>query len=887
MESDAIQRGHAQTEPHIHLFQIAFSRETLCAVEHGFEILDNLDNPRPDWFEYWPIRHFLLSQSLDDDAFYGFFSTKFRSKTGLSAQQVANFVKQYAESADVVQFSPQPDMGAFFLNVFEQAEAFDVGMISTYEAVLAEAGLTMPLRHLVMDSRQTVFSNYFVARPSFWRAWLSLNELIFRLAEDADHPLGVALRAPTNYSGDAQRKVFLQERTASFLLATDKNWKSVRYNPFKLAWSASALQQFPEEAVMSDALKIAFRETNDHEYIEAFNSIRQKIIGARTEARGALTSVPVTSPSPQTSSLESAVSTAEALSAQGLFDEARQLYETYLATSTDGLAFVAHHNLAIVLRSLDLQQDALFHLERSTKLNPSFLLGYLNHGSLLETLERPQDALAVWQAGLEKAQGDDPGNREFRVKLLNNLGRLKEICRDYAGAERALEASLDIEPQQGPVLHHWIHLRQKQCHWPVLGERIGSHQMIQYASPLTILSLTDDPAEQLACAQRFAREKISAHPRIAPFHQGYGHDRIRIGYLSSDLSMHAVSLLTVQLFEMHDRSRFEVHAFCWSPEDGTPFRERVKRSFDKFHPIGAVDDETAANLIRENEIDVLIDLQGLSGRARPQIIARGPAPIQITWLGYPGTTAIPYNDYVIADDFILPKELEPFFTEKPLRLPRLFQVSDTTRAFGPVRSRAFYGLPEDSFVFCAFNNNYKITPEMFESWLRILKSAPNSLLWLLEDNEWSRENLQRMCRAAGVDPARLVFAGRIDPQDYLARFKTADLFLDTAPYNAGTTANDALWAGLPLLTLAGRTYVARMAGSLLRSAGLPELVCHTREDYERKAIHYGSNPAELSELRERLKGVKARHELFDTRLFVHEFETALEHLVCRSDDHPN
>ena len=879
MESSAIEQFDDPADPGIHLYQIAFSPETLAVVEGGFQLLDNLDNPRPDWFEYWPIRKYLLSRDLNEDAFYGFFSTKFRLKTGLSAQQVTSFVRQCAARADIVEFSPQPDMGAFFLNVFEQAEAFDAGMISTYEAVLAQAGLSIPLRHLVMDSRQTVFSNYFVARPSFWRAWLELNELIFKLAEDAHHPVGAQLRAPTNYSGDAQRKVFLQERTASFLLATDKKWRSVRYNPFKLAWSATALRQFPEEAVISDALKIAFRETNDHEYIDAYNSIRQRIIGSRSESLDPTALEPSPSPAPKALSLGGVVSTAEALTAQGLFDEARKIYEAYLAAAADGLAFVGHHNLAIVLRSLDLQEEALFHLKRSTDLNPAFALGYLNHGSLLESLDKQQEALGVWQAGLDQAQGDDQSNREYRVKLFNNIGRLKEICRDYAGAELALQASLEIDPQQGPVLHHWIHLRQKQCRWPVLADRVRSDQVVQVASPLTILSLTDDPAEQLACAQRFAREKISAHPRMAPANHRYGHKRIRIGYLSSDLSMHAVSLLTVQLFELHDRTRFETHAFCWSGEDGTAFRQRVKKAFDGFHPIGALDDETAAKLIRETEIDVLIDLQGLSGRARPEIIARGPAPIQITWLGYPGTTAIPYNDYVIADDFILPRELEPFFTEKPVRLPRVFQVSDTTRPFGPTRSRAFYGLPQEAFVFCAFNNNYKITPEMFYSWLRILNGAPNSILWLLEDNEWSRMNLQNICHAADVDPGRIYFAGRLDPQDYLARFKTADLFLDTTPYNAGTTANDALWAGLPLLTLAGRTYVARMAGSLLRHAGLQELICHTREDYEKTAIHYGRNPEELLKLRERLSAAKERNELFDTRQFVDDFETELERLV--------
>ena len=866
MASSPIAQIGVQIDPNVHLYQIAYSQETHAAVEEGFIPLDNRENRRPDWFEYWPIRNYLLTNQLKDDDFYGFFSTKFRLKTGLSAQQVVNFVRQFAARTDVISFSPQPDMGSFFLNTFEQAEAFDSGMISTYEAVLAQAGLVIPLGRLVMDSRQIAFSNYFVARPAFWRAWLDFNEMIFRLAEDYNHPLGAELRVPTNYGGGAQRKVFLQERTASFLLSTEHRWNSMRYNPFKLAWSASALNAFPTDAVISDALKIAFRETNDNEYIEAYNSIRQKIIGSRIEP----------SPIPQATlalPLSTVISIAENLTTQGMLDEARQLYESYLTAPKDGLAFVGHHNLAVILRSLELHAEALFHLQRCTELNPAFVSGFLNHGILLEQLNKPQEALGVWQAGLEKAQGDD------RIKLLNNIGRLKEICLDYEGAEHALEESLEIDSKQGPVLHHWIHLRQKQCRWPILDDRLKPDQIVQHASPLTILSLTDDPEAQLACAQRFAREKISAYPRMIPMSHRYRHDRIRIGYLSSDLSMHAVSLLTVQLFELHDRNRFEVHAFCWSPEDGSSFRKRVVKAFDRFHSIGALDDETAADLIAKNEIDVLIDLQGLSGRARPEIVARGPSPIQLTWLGYPGTTAIPYNDYVIADDFVLPRELEPFFTEKPLRLPRVFQVSDTTRPFGITRSRAFYGLPEDAFVFCAFNNNYKITPEMFFSWLRILKATPNSLLWLLEDNKWSRMNLLQTCQSAGVNPERIHFAGRIEPQDYLSRFRTADLFLDTTPYNAGTTANDALWAGLPLLTLVGRTYVARMAGSLLRSAGLPELICHAREDYEKKAIHYGCNPEKLLKLKERLKSLKDRNQLFDTRQFVYELECELEKLV--------
>ena len=254
--------------------------------------------------------------------------------------------------------------------------------------------------------------------------------------------------------------------------------------------------------------------------------------------------------------------------------------------------------------------------------------------------------------------------------------------------------------------------------------------------------------------------------------------------------MHAVSLLTVELYELHDRSKFEVHAFCWSPEDGTPFRERVRNSFDKFHPVGHLTDIEVADLIVQNEIDVLVDLQGLSGRARPNIIAQGAAPIQIAYLGYPGTTAMPYVDYVVADDFIFPEALKENFSEKPLYLPRVFQVSDSKRMIGTPKTKSDFGIPEDTFVFCCFNNNYKFNERLFSVWLDIIRNTENSILWILEDNEWSKKNLLEFARRNGVSAERLIFAGRIDPRDYLARFQCADIFLDTYPYNAGTTAND-------------------------------------------------------------------------------------------------
>ncbi|NML14869.1 hypothetical protein [Azohydromonas caseinilytica] len=265
-------------QPDIHLFQIAYSEATLAAVEPGYAVLDNLANPRPDWFEYWPIRRFLLEQPLDERAFYGFFSPKFGRKTSLSAAQVRAFVAEAAPRADVVLFSPQPDMGAFFLNVFEQNETFDPGFIDACTQWLEAAGRPVPLRQLVMDSRQVVFSNYFVARPAFWREWLALNETLFALCEGPDSPLRGALCQPTSYLG-AHRKVFIQERSASLLLAIQPHWRSVAHDPFGFGWSMTRMREHPVDAFISDALKLAWREQRFPEYLSAFAEVRQRFAG--------------------------------------------------------------------------------------------------------------------------------------------------------------------------------------------------------------------------------------------------------------------------------------------------------------------------------------------------------------------------------------------------------------------------------------------------------------------------------------------------------------------------------------------------------------------------------------------------------------------------------
>jgi predicted O-linked N-acetylglucosamine transferase (SPINDLY family) len=368
-------------------------------------------------------------------------------------------------------------------------------------------------------------------------------------------------------------------------------------------------------------------------------------------------------------------------------------------------------------------------------------------------------------------------------------------------------------------------------------------------------------------------------PALAPG-SGYRHAKLRIGFLSSDFCLHAVSLLTVELLELLDRERFELYGFCWSREDGSALRARVIKAFDRFVRIAGQDDATAAQLIREHEIDIVVDLQGITSGARPDILSWRPAPVQITYLGFPGPTGHPGIDYVIADHYLIPDAEKPFYTETPLYLP-VFQCSDRQRPVAALPSRQDCGLPEDAFVFCCFNNNYKFTPEMFGAWMRILVQTPGSVLWLLADNPWSKREVLARAAEHGVDPARLLFAPRVAPEQYLARYTAADLFLDAYPFNGGTTANDALWMGLPVLTRSGRTFASRMAGSLLTALDLPELITDTLAGYESRAVQIARDPALHAALRARLVAGRETSALFDMPRFVRDFGDALERIARR------
>ncbi len=569
---------------------------------------------------------------------------------------------------------------------------------------------------------------------------------------------------------------------------------------------------------------------------------------------------------------------AAALQQAGQPEAAAAAYQQWLAKAgAVPLRHVALFNLGTLLSNLQREGEAEAAYREALELQPDFAHALLNMGHVLERRGAHDEALSHW-----RRVSDSNETLDLRVHAINNQGRLLETLRRYPEAEACLVKSLQWQPNQSDVIQHYVHLRQKQCEWPAhqpVGE-VTPNQLLTGTSLLAMMSASDDPALQLLAAQRFCYEKVPKPPAV-PLHSRMPArtGRIRIGYLSGDLHTHAVGLLTPELFELHDRSRFEVYAFCWTPESATPQRKRLLAAMDHHVRLAGVDDETAAKLIAQAGIDVLVDLQGLTSGARPAILGYRAAPVQVSYLGLPGTSALPGVDWILADRFVMPPELLPYCTEKPIYLPHCYQVSDRKRDVADKPVRSTYGLPEDAFVFCSFNNNFKFTPEMFRSWMQILHEVPNSVLWLLADNDTARENMLREADAAGVARERLIFAPRVSPAEYLARFQLADLVLDTFPYNAGTTASDALWMGTPILTMSGRSYISRMAGSLLTAVGLPDLVTDNLADYRKLAIAIGRQPARAASYKRYLAEHGRSSPLFDLPQLVRDIETEFERLA--------
>jgi predicted O-linked N-acetylglucosamine transferase (SPINDLY family) len=533
------------------------------------------------------------------------------------------------------------------------------------------------------------------------------------------------------------------------------------------------------------------------------------------------------------------------------------------------------------LYGLARHQDALASYDSALKLNPHYAEALVGRGNALLSLFRLTEALSAFDKAVA-LRPDIAEGWSGRGLACFWLGRYDEAVVAY---DRALAIKADLKYVAGNraytrmFLSDWSRFSD-DCDRLAAG--IGNGDPVTV--PFSILPLPLPPELQKKCAQIYVTRDYPASP--SPMCRGarYSHDRVRVAYLSGDYWEHPVARATAGLFEHHDRSRFEIFGVSFGPDDDSKIRKRLISAFERFVDVRNAEGRQIAELIRGFEIDILVDLMGFTRDARTNVLAFRPAPIQVNYLGYPGTMGAEYIDYIIADEIVVPSDQQQHYTEKVVCLPDSFLVNDAKRQIsGSIPSRADCGLPEQAFVFCAFNANYKITPEIFDVWMRILRAVDGSVLWLLQPNEIAKRNLLREALSRGVAPDRLVFAPRISPEDHLSRQPLADLFLDTLPFNAHTTASDALWSGLPVLTCLGATFAGRVAGSLLHAVGLPELVANSLAEYEAVALKLAREPALLASLKMRLVRHRATHPLFDTGRFARHIESAYKTMIdCHS-----
>ncbi|MGH8199509.1 MAG: tetratricopeptide repeat protein [Steroidobacteraceae bacterium] len=557
------------------------------------------------------------------------------------------------------------------------------------------------------------------------------------------------------------------------------------------------------------------------------------------------------------------------------FDEALASYA--LALALDPEYAEAYSNRGTALRALKRHAEALASYERTLEIEPDYVNALRNKGAVLVELKRFEEALACYERGLALRQ--DVEFYAAQAAALHELKRTEEAVECY-------ERVRALAPDAGFLLGTCRHARMHVCDWTDfesdvarLADGIGEGRPV--AKPFPVLSLLDSPALQRKAADTWLRLECSPRVKLPPLGRYPRHDRIRIGYFSADLRNHAVALLTAELFETHDRSRFELTAFSLGADVRDALRTRIEPAFDRFLVVGGQSDHDIAALARRLEIDIAVDLGGYTGDARPHILALRAAPVQVSYLGYLGSMGGDFMDYLIADPVIIPPEARPHYAEKIAYLPS-YQANDSKRMVADrTFTRAELGLPPNGIAFCCFNASWKITPETFASWMRILSEVPGSALLLLAGTPAVEHNLRRQAAAHGVTPERLVFGGILTFENYLARYRAADLFLDTAPYNAGTTGSDALWAGLPVLTCIGSAFAARVGASLLTAVGLPELIAPDRATYERLAIELATQPERLAEIRRRLARNRATCTLFDARGFTGSLEALYERMYLR------
>ncbi|WP_434919900.1 tetratricopeptide repeat protein [Bradyrhizobium sp. HKCCYLS3077] len=558
-------------------------------------------------------------------------------------------------------------------------------------------------------------------------------------------------------------------------------------------------------------------------------------------------------------------------------DEAESAYRR--ATEIEPEQAAAWTGLGHVALKAGQHKQAQAAFERALAIDATWSDAWLGQGLVLLSLGDHAGALAPIDRSLELSSHVPAGWRA-RGQAAYLAKRFEEALRDWT-------RSLQLNPDQRDIVAARLRVKMHLCDWTGYEAAVDAVRAAvrdgAAIAPFMFVAIPSTPAEQLQCARQWvARNFRPANAAPTPLLATRLNDRIRLGYVSADFHEHATSQLLAGVIEHHDRSRFEVTAISLGPDDGGPMRQRLRSAFEHFIDAREMGDGELAELILGKQIDILVDLKGYTQGARTGLFALRPAPIQVSYLGFPGTIGADFIDYIIADAHVIPDSDRPFYAEKVAWLPHSYQANDDRR-FRPGADavRRDHGLPDDAFVFCCFNDNYKITPEMFDSWMRILRQIERGVLWLFEDNPVASTNLRKEAAARGIAPERLVFARHVPPAQHLARLHCADLVLDTLPYAAHTTASDALWAGVPLLTQTGPAFAGRVGTGLLHAVGLPELVTTDQDQYEQLAVQLASSPNRLATLRNRLANALTVAPLFDTRHFTRDLEGVFTAMVDR------
>jgi protein O-GlcNAc transferase len=558
--------------------------------------------------------------------------------------------------------------------------------------------------------------------------------------------------------------------------------------------------------------------------------------------------------------------------------EALECFEQAWRNSSRPVGVLNNKGTALVRLNRLREAEATFEL--SLTFEPHNFEALMSRGRVLRTLGSAAAALACFEAA-SKIRLDSADALQLRAETLTDLERHPEaaaclisLAKTSPGVNYAQGLALYLQA----VLCDWDHYREN-ARKLVAAVESGKHA----AFPFQMLAVSDSAAVQARCAQIYAGDRYPAAKN--PLWQGerYGHAKIRVAYVSADLREHPATRLLAGVLERRDRERFHTIAVSLRPADSSEMGKRVQAAFDEFVDASQLSAHDIARMLRERETDIAVDLMGYTAGSKPEIFAERPAPIQVNWLGYPGTSGADYFDYFLADEFAIPAGRLNRYAEKVVWLPDCFQANDQLRALPAAASRRDSSLPESAFVFCCFNNHYKVNPGCFDIWMRLLDAVPGSVLWLFADEQTARENLRREAQQRRIDPERLIFAARVSYNDHLARLPCADLFLDTFPFGAGAVASDVLWAGLPLLTLSGEAFAARMAGSLLSALRLPELVTHDRDEYESRALELAKTPALLGELRSRLAAGRHSSPLFDSEKFCRHLESGYRSMWERSE----